>query len=88
MLRVVETGVTLCLTQEEAHELFERVLNSNAEDTPASAQALKKLANAIGTSFAAPQVSAAAALILGQDPSLSPDQVTWLLERAAQVAQA
>ncbi len=38
---------------------------------------------AIGTSFAAPQVSAAAALLLGQDPTLSPDQVTWLLERSA-----
>jgi subtilisin family serine protease len=36
-----------------------------------------------GTSFAAPQVSAAAALILGVDPSLSPDQVDWLLERSA-----
>ena len=39
--------------------------------------------DAIGTSFAAPQVSAAAALILGQDPSLKPDQVSWLLERSA-----
>jgi subtilisin family serine protease len=37
----------------------------------------------IGTSFAAPQVSAAAALLLGQDPSLTPDQVSWLLERSA-----
>jgi hypothetical protein len=37
----------------------------------------------IGTSFAAPQVSAAAALLLGQDPSLKPDQVSWLLERSA-----
>ena len=38
---------------------------------------------AIGTSFAAPQVSAAAALLLGQDPTLKPDQVAWLLERSA-----
>lgn len=36
-----------------------------------------------GTSFAAPQVTAAAALVLGVDPSLSPDQVDWLLERSA-----
>lgn len=39
--------------------------------------------DAIGTSFAAPQVSAAAALLLGQDPSLRPEQVAWLLERSA-----
>ena len=38
---------------------------------------------AIGTSFAAPQVAAAAALLLGQDPTLRPDQVAWLLERSA-----
>src|SRR5262249_25962513 len=37
----------------------------------------------IGTSFAAPQVSAAAALILGEDPSLTADQVMWLIERSA-----
>jgi subtilisin family serine protease len=37
----------------------------------------------IGTSFAAPQVSAAAALLLGQDPTLKPEQVAWLLERSA-----
>jgi hypothetical protein len=39
--------------------------------------------DAIGTSFAAPQVSAAAALLLGQDPDLTADQVIWLLERSA-----
>jgi hypothetical protein len=37
----------------------------------------------IGTSFSAPQVSAAAALLLGVRPSLEPDQVAWLLERTA-----
>jgi subtilisin family serine protease len=41
------------------------------------------LSYAIGTSFAAPQVSAAAALLLGTDPALAPDQVIWLLERTA-----
>jgi hypothetical protein len=40
----------------------------------------------IGTSFSAPQVTAAAALLLGQDPSLKPDQVAWLLERSARDA--
>ena len=39
--------------------------------------------DAIGTSFAAPQVSAGAALLLGQDPGLRPNQVSWLLERSA-----
>ena len=39
--------------------------------------------NAIGTSFAAPQVTAAAALVFGQRPDLRPEQVSWLLERTA-----
>ena len=39
--------------------------------------------DAIGTSFAAPQVAAAAALLLGTDPALEPEQVSWLLERSA-----
>ncbi|HEY2327915.1 MAG TPA: S8 family serine peptidase [Gaiellaceae bacterium] len=44
---------------------------------------LEEFKDAIGTSFAAPQVAAAAALLLGQNPQLTPDQVTWLLERTA-----
>ncbi len=36
-----------------------------------------------GTSFAAPQVSAAAAVLLALRPSLQPDQVTAILERSA-----
>ncbi len=36
-----------------------------------------------GTSFAAPQVAAAAADLLGLDPQLQPDQVSLLLERTA-----
>jgi subtilisin family serine protease len=42
-----------------------------------------ELRSAIGTSFAAPQVSAAAALLLGVDPSLTPDQVGYIIERSA-----
>jgi subtilisin family serine protease len=39
--------------------------------------------DAIGTSFAAPQVAAAAALLLGERPELRPEQVSYLLERSA-----
>jgi subtilisin family serine protease len=44
--------------------------------------------DAIGTSFAAPQVAAAAALLIGQAPNLVPEQVAWLLERSADDANA
>src|SRR5205085_7625027 len=39
--------------------------------------------HASGTSFAAPQVTAAAALLLALKPSLRPDQVANILERTA-----
>jgi len=39
--------------------------------------------HAEGTSFAAPQVAAAAALLFAQVPSLTSDQVSTLLERTA-----
>jgi len=41
-----------------------------------------------GTSFAAPQVSAAAAVLFGLDPSLTSSQVTRILERHADDANA
>jgi subtilisin family serine protease len=41
-----------------------------------------------GTSFAAPQVAAAAAMLISLNPSLTPDQVTTLLERSATDANA
>jgi subtilisin family serine protease len=44
--------------------------------------------HAEGTSFAAPQVSAAAALLLAIDPKLTPDQVAALLEHSAVDANA
>jgi subtilase family protein len=56
--------------------------------TPYSTCGPSEFRDAIGTSFAAPQVSAAAALLLGQDPQLTPDQVVWLLERSARDVNA
>jgi subtilisin family serine protease len=44
--------------------------------------------HAEGTSFAAPQVSAAAALLIGLNPNLRPDQVGYLLEHSADDANA
>jgi subtilisin family serine protease len=40
-------------------------------------------AHAQGTSFAAPQVAGAAALLLALKPTLKPDQVSYILERSA-----
>jgi hypothetical protein len=39
--------------------------------------------SADGTSYAAAEVSAAATLLIATRPTLSPDQVSWLLERSA-----
>jgi hypothetical protein len=56
---------------------------AGCEDHPYSDCGPFEFKDAIGTSFAAPQVSAAAALLLGQDPKLTPEQLAWLLERSA-----
>jgi hypothetical protein len=57
-------------------------------DHPYSDCGSEEFREGIGTSFAAPQVSAAAALLLGQNPGLKPEQVAWLLERSADDANA
>lgn len=62
--------------------------NVTCADGPYSDCGPFEFRDAIGTSFAAPQVSAAAALLLGQDPTLRPEQVSWLLERSADDANA
>jgi subtilisin family serine protease len=60
------------------------VMNSGTcTDGPYSDCGPDEFRDAIGTSFSAPQVAAAAALLLGQDPKLTPDQVSFLLERSA-----
>jgi hypothetical protein len=60
----------------------------NCAGTPYSQCGPSEFRDAIGTSFAAPQVSAAAALLLGADPKLTADQVVWLLERSARDVNA
>jgi subtilisin family serine protease len=62
--------------------------DATCADGPYSDCGPTDLRGAIGTSFAAPQVAAAAALLLGQRPGLTPDQVSWLLERSATDADA
>jgi subtilisin family serine protease len=52
-------------------------------DGPYSSCGPLEFRDAIGTSFAAPQVTSAAALLLGEVPSLTADRVEWALERGA-----
>jgi subtilisin family serine protease len=56
---------------------------AGCENDPYSDCGPPEFRSAIGTSFSAPQVAAAAALLLGVQPALRPEQVAWLLERSA-----
>jgi hypothetical protein len=53
------------------------------EEQGYSACGSKEFKRGDGTSFAAPQVSAAAALMLSEEPTLQPEQVSMLLRRSA-----
>jgi serine protease AprX len=54
------------------------------QQAPASNWAAPGYASISGTSFAAPQASAAAAILFQQHPDWSPDNVKWVLTRLAQ----
>src|SRR5436190_1785597 len=78
--------VDLVAPGEDMFSLFPRVLtlkNTNCDEQGYSSCGPKEYRHAAGTSFSAPQVSAAAATLFSLDPSLTPDEVSWLLERAA-----
>jgi subtilase family protein len=64
------------------------VTQPNCAETPYSPCGPSEFRDAIGTSFAAPQVSAAAAILLGENPKLTADQIVWLLERSARDVNA
>ena len=70
---------------------FPRALTADAKECPEqgySSCAPEDFRKGQGTSFAAPQVSAAAAVLLSVRPKLHPEQVTALLTRTARDASA
>jgi hypothetical protein len=78
--------VDLVAPGEDVFSLFPRALtakNASCPEQGYSSCGPKEYKRAAGTSFSAPQVSAAAATLFGLRPSLTPDQVSWLLERNA-----
>jgi Subtilase family len=78
--------VDLVAPGEEMFSLFPRPLtlkNASCDEQGYSSCGPKEYKHAAGTSFSAPQVSAAAATLFSLDPTLTSDQVSWLLERTA-----
>jgi hypothetical protein len=81
--------VDLIAPGEDILSLFPRQLtakNSNCDEQGYSSCGPKMYHHASGTSFAAPQATAAAAILFGLRPSLQPDQVSTLIERTATLA--
>jgi hypothetical protein len=78
--------VDLAAPGEEMFSVLPRTLtskNTNCDEQGYSSCGPKEYRHAAGTSFSAPQVSAAAATLFSLDPTLTADQVSWLLERSA-----
>ena len=78
--------VDLVAPGEEMFSLLPRTMtakNTSCDEQGYSSCGPKEFKHASGTSFSAPQVSAAAATLFSVDPSLTSDEVSWLLERTA-----
>ena len=78
--------VDLVAPGEEMFSTFPRPLtskNTNCDEQGYSSCGPKEYKHAAGTSFSAPQASAAAATLFSLDPTVTADQVSWLLERTA-----
>jgi subtilisin family serine protease len=78
--------VDLVAPGEDMFSLFPRTLtnkNATCDEQGYSSCGPKDYRHAAGTSFSSPQVSAAAATLFSLDSTLTPDQVSWLLERTA-----
>ena len=76
--------VDLVAPGEEMFSIFPRPLtlkNAGCAEQGYSSCGPKDYKHAAGTSFSAPQAAAGAATLFSLDPSLTPDQVSWLLER-------
>jgi hypothetical protein len=81
--------VDLVAPGEEMFSLFPRAMtskNTGCDEQGYSSCGPKEYRRAAGTSFSSPQVSAAAATLFSLDFSLTPDQVSWLLDRTATAA--
>ncbi len=84
-----EVYVDVVAPGEDMLSLFPRPMTakySSCDEQGYSSCGPKEYRHASGTSFSAPQVSAAAATLFSMRPSLSPDQVSTLIERTATTA--